>query len=164
MPAEFIPTDEQKEVVKRMASHGLNLDMVATALGVSDRTLIRNPELKTIYNQAYIIPLEEIAKTMYEKAKEGDAKVLTLIAATRLGWTKGNKLTDEEFKGDYNQKKTVLDQALREGRICISDYQRMVDSITKQYQVDEHEQRLTALEKAIEQGQNTAGFKQRDDI
>ena len=101
---------------------------------------------------------------MYEKTMDGDPKVLTLVAATRLGWTKGNKLEDEEFTGDYQQKKDAVDQALREGRLCISDYQRMVDSITKQYQVDEHEKRLKALEEIVKQNQASGGFKPRDDI
>jgi hypothetical protein len=164
MSIEFVPTPDQIDVIKRMASHGLNRDMVAKALGINERTLIRNKEIKELYNQAYTAPLEEIAKTMYEKAMAGDPKVLTLVAATRLGWTKGNKLEDEEFTGDYTQKKAAIDQALRDGRICISDYQRMVDSITKQYQVDEHDRRLTALEKIVEEKQNLGGYKQRDDL
>jgi len=163
----FIVNDQHKETVKRMAGNGLNMNMVATAIGCCEKTLRTTPELLSIYHDSYVKQFEEVGESLINRAlagEEGSDKLLMFLANTRLRWSKDQFTADVELKGSYAEKKVQLDDYLANKTIDINEYQKLSNTICEQYKVDEHEQRLTALEKAVTQNQNVGGYKSRDDV
>lgn len=150
MREAYIPSAIDIDTVKRMASNGMNLDMIAKAIGVHETTLWRNKQLKTIYNQEFAKAIDKVAECALSKAMDGeDAGLMIFILKTRARWKEHTFIELDDFKGDYAEKKIAIDEAFREGRLSVENYEKLSKSLTDQYQVDEHEQRLSLVEKAL---------------
>lgn len=150
MREAYIPSAIDIDTVKRMASHGMNLDMIAKAIGVHETTLWRNKQLKTIYNQEFAKAIDKVAECALSKAMDGeDAGLMIFILKTRARWKEHTFVELDDFKGDYADKKIAIDEAFREGRLSVESYEKLSKALTDQYQVDEHEQRLSLVEKAL---------------
>lgn len=150
MQQAYIPSQVDIDTVKRMAAHGMNLDTIAKALGIHETTLWRNPQLKKIYNQEYAKSFDKVAECALSKALQGeDSALMIFILKTRARWKEHTFIELDDFTGDYSDKKLAIDEAFREGRLSVENYEKLSKSLTDQYQVNEHEQRLSLVEKAL---------------
>ena len=79
-----VPTAQQREQVKAMAGYGLPHDMIATIMGISDRTLQKKyrDELKL----GSALATATIAKTLYQRAQNGDLGAAIFWLKARAGW------------------------------------------------------------------------------
>lgn len=165
-------TDQQKKIVERMATNGMNLNIIAIALGCAERTLYYKKDVMEIYHKAFAQKCEKIGEAIFTRALRkgsdkdtGASKLLMFIANTRLGWSNPNVMPDLDFTDkNYVQSKRHLQELLRDKKISTKMYRELSATLIEEFKVDEHEQRLTALEKIVEEKQNLGGYKQRDDL
>lgn len=82
--APHVPTAQQREQVKAMAGYGLPHDMIATILGIGERTLEMKyrEELKLGSAQATAL----VAKTLFNRAQNGDLGAAIFWLKARAGW------------------------------------------------------------------------------
>ena len=147
-------TDTEKETVARMAGHGLNMDMCATALDMHLRTFYRYPELVKIYKDAYVFTMGKIAYNMLERAcsdHPDSSKLMTYLGNTRMGWSKDKDpfVPDIDLAGTYKEQKTQLKQLLKNKEITIKQYNELSTTLNDDYKVEEMEEikkRLDELE------------------
>lgn len=152
MTAKYIPTDEHKAIIKRMAGKALNLTAIGAAIGVDPTTLRNNPEARAIYTKEYNGIVEDIAESALNRARSGDSEDNALrifFLKTRARWRDQSYIDAPNFRGTYEQKKTEIDDLLSNGFLSIEDYQKLSSSITDQYKNEEHEVRLRAVEELL---------------
>jgi len=155
-------TTYKKDTVRRMAGHGMNLEMVAAALGVCEKTFINCKELHDIYKLAQIEVIEKIGDALLTKAAEEKDNVLMIFALkTRGRWREQSFITLDDFEGSYADKKKCVDEALREGRLSVENYQKISQAIADQYKTEEMEVRLAKIE--MQQKQSGVQFRPRED-
>lgn len=151
----YIPTEDDKKTIRKMASCALNLETIAARIGVTAKTLRVNPEMHAIYTEEYSKVLEEIAASSLNRARSGNAEDNALrifFLKTKARWKDHSYLSAKDFKGSFSEKKGKLDEMLADGDLSIENYQRLSSSITEQYKVDEYETRLRAVEDIIKTG------------
>ena len=81
----FIPTDQDRELVLGLRAIGATHQRIGQVLGISHDTLVRHfpHELEMGFDRLKA----EIASTLFRKALDGDTTCLIFLAKTRLGWT-----------------------------------------------------------------------------
>lgn len=83
-------TSEQIEEVARLAGLGLTQDQIAEWFGFSDDTLRRrlqsDPEAMRAYKQGKIQAVDRVARTLYQKALEGDNACMIFYLKTQAHW------------------------------------------------------------------------------
>lgn len=85
-PFEITARDQQQ--IEVLAGLGLSLDRVALVLGISGSTLdrwLQADEVKMLYKNGVAKAETTIAKTLFEKAKDGDMTALIWYEKTRMG-------------------------------------------------------------------------------
>lgn len=80
---EWKPTKEQREQVFKMAKVGLNRDLIATILEVTEPTLIKHCKKELEAGSAR--GKNELIEIAHQRAKKSDS-VLIFLLKTRLGW------------------------------------------------------------------------------
>lgn len=93
MPAEHVPTDASRQLVKTAAGLGLPQDMICVLADVSEHTLRRHyaAELKVGKAQATF----EVAKTLYARATTGkDLGAAIFWLKAQAGWREKHVLDD----------------------------------------------------------------------
>jgi len=87
MPAEFVPTDEQRQLVMRMSAAGIRQELIARCVvkgGIDDKTLRRHfrEELDTT------MPIRnaEVAGWLFENCRAGNVAAQIFWMKSRGGW------------------------------------------------------------------------------
>jgi hypothetical protein len=83
-------TPEQMDELEDMYAHGLSIQLLCDAAGVSDKTLTREmgPRLK----RAKAVFLKRVARAAGVRALDGSERMIELILHTQAGWTKSDKV------------------------------------------------------------------------
>ena len=83
-------TPEQVTQVEKMAGHGLTLDQIADCLGIGERTLRQrftdSEEVSAAYKRGRSVAINEVAQTVYQKAKAGEGAFPFFYLKTQAGW------------------------------------------------------------------------------
>lgn len=159
MTVQYIPTDSDIETIIRMGSRGMNLDMIATAVGVDESTLRVNKHTYKAYTLAFTNVIEQVAEAALTRALEGaheDNALRIFILKTRARWKDHSYIHSKNIKGNYSEKKAKIDGMLANGELSIENYQKLSNAFTEQYKVDEHETRLKAVEDRLNAGKSNA--------
>ena len=85
MPAQFVPTEEQRKIVRAMSSYGIPQDDICKVVGISPKTLrlVFRDEL----DRAAIEATAKVAQTCYQMAISGQHPAATFFwLKTRAGW------------------------------------------------------------------------------
>jgi len=145
-------TDLQKETCARMAANGLNMGMVAIALGTNLRTFYRHPELLSIYREHYIKTMDKVAYNLVERACSDHAdssKLMMYLGNIRMNWGKDQFTPDIDLTGTYKEQKVQLKQLLSDKEITIKQYSELSTTLNDDYKIEEMEEikkRLDELE------------------
>lgn len=96
-------TDETIEKAFKLASRGLNMEQIASCLGMSSTVLyerqITNPDLKEAIEKGRHHGIEEISNALYEKAKSGDNTAMIFFLKNRSP-QEWNDRREHVHKGD----------------------------------------------------------------
>lgn len=88
-------TDEHVRQVHDLAGHGLTQEQIADFLGWSARTLrnkISDDErLDAAYKSGRAIAINEVAKGLYQRAKDGDNTAAIFYLKTQAQWRETNR-------------------------------------------------------------------------
>jgi hypothetical protein len=149
MMTEFIPSEEQLEVIKNMASHGMRQLDIAAAIGISDRTLRDNKECSKVYHESFADGISKVAASVYRRALEQDDPILQMfVLKTKAQWREHSYARLDRFKGTTQEKKEAVEEAFRNGDLSIESYQKLTAALTEWFKVEELDARLVKLEKA----------------
>lgn len=79
-----VPTAQQREQVKALAGYGLPHNMIATIIGIGERTLeMKYPDELSLGSA---MATANIAKTLYQRATSGDLGAAIFWLKARAGW------------------------------------------------------------------------------
>ncbi len=100
-PLEFVPTDEERTMVEKMASVGITQTEISKVVGdgIDDKTLRKHfrKELDT----AKIKANAAVGLTLYNKALNGDTAALIWYSKAQMGWREKSHL-EIEHSGDLS--------------------------------------------------------------
>lgn len=82
---EFIPTDEQRALVKGFAAVGLPQAQIATYLDIDKVTLLKY--FRSELDKGMIEANSQIGKVLYQKALSGNIAAAIFWAKVRMGWS-----------------------------------------------------------------------------
>jgi hypothetical protein len=77
-------------MVEDMAGRGAILDDIACVIGISPRTLdrwLKHEDVRFAYKRGRAIAKDNVARTLYEKAMEGDTIAMIFWLKAQAGWT-----------------------------------------------------------------------------
>jgi len=98
---KYIPTDEERTMVEKMASIGITQTEISKVVGdgIDDKTLRKHfrKELDT----ANIKANAAIGLTLYQKALDGDTACLIWYSKVRMGWRETSQI-NVDHSGDLN--------------------------------------------------------------
>lgn len=105
-------TADHVRQIEELAGHGLTQEQIADFFGWSSRTL-RNrltevPEFAAAYKHGRANAINTIAKTLYQKAVNGDTVSCLFFLKTQAGWRETNRT---EFTGKDGGPVQVDDRA-----------------------------------------------------
>lgn len=82
---EFVPTDEQRALVKGFAAVGLPQTQIATYLDIDKVTLLKY--FRSELDKGMIEANTQIGKILYQKALSGNIAAAIFWAKARMGWS-----------------------------------------------------------------------------
>jgi hypothetical protein len=77
-------------IVEEMAGRGSTLDDIACVIGISPSTLdrwVKHDDVKLAYKRGRAIAKDDIARTLYNKAMEGDTIAMIFWLKAQAGWS-----------------------------------------------------------------------------
>jgi len=97
----WTPTKKELRQIYLLAGYGLNINMIADAMGVSKATFDRRrhdiPEINEALKKGRADALSEVAQTAYKLAKSGKCPAMTMfILKTQGGWSERYGPRDDE--------------------------------------------------------------------
>lgn len=136
----------EKETIKRMASAGMTTKMVATALGISSKTLQNSKSDIKLFHEAQTDAITKVGECALQRAMMGtaDTALLCFILKTRGGWretetfiTLDHYCTDEKgFDTTTEQKIRMIDQEFADGGLSINNYKILNDALAMRSKLD----------------------------
>jgi hypothetical protein len=155
----FIPTDEQRRLVKSLAAYGMKYDAIARRLGIrSTKTLSKHfrEELDSGDTEANA----QVAQTLFQMATSGEHPACSMFwLKTRAGWREtAPPARDHLVKFKLLTVSTAAEIAaalagvlrdVADGLLTPADGERiasLLESMRKTIQTENHEARLHALE------------------
>lgn len=82
--SQHVPSEENRKMVETAAGIGLRHEMIATLLGITDKTLRRRYRKELDIGKAKAG--FSVAKTIYDQALKGDRTMCIWWSKTQLGW------------------------------------------------------------------------------
>lgn len=116
---DYVPTPEHRRIVESTSGVGLPYNEIAALIGIDEETLVRHYALEIEIGQAKANA--QIAKTIYNKAQEGDATSLKI-------WSDNQekiKRVRGRPKGSFKTPMHRLAENLAPGEIQKSDNQKL---------------------------------------
>lgn len=147
---EFIATPEQRKTIARMAANGMNLDLIGHAIGVDESTIRSHPDLVKIYREKFAESIDKVCNSILSRAMmpNADPTIQIFVAKTRARWNSHSYLPPCRLKGrTYAEKRDEINQLLESGRLSIENHHKLMETITKEFQVDEQMIKIQELEK-----------------
>lgn len=83
-------TERDKQQIQTLAGLGMTLDKIALVLNISPRTLdrwLKHDEVLALFQKGCALAEQTIAKTLFEKARDGDMTAIIWYERTRCGRT-----------------------------------------------------------------------------
>ena len=155
----FIPTDEQRRLVKSLAAYGMKHDAIARRLGIrSTKTLCKHfrEELDSGDTEANA----QVAQTLFQMAISGEQPASTMFwLKTRAGWRETSpppkehpvkfKLLNVSTAAEIAATLAGVLHDVADGHLTPADGERiasLLEGMRKTLQTENHEARLHALE------------------
>ena len=139
-------TDEQKNIIKVLASNGARALYIAKRLGVCKKTLLTNPELRAIYDEYRAKSYELFMKCYYQLALSGKHPAISIHFAKTYGHREHETNIDLTKCKTYEDKCNLLDEALSQSDISLFAYKNISDVITRRFESVELGLRIKKLE------------------
>ena len=93
MPQKKIEIDLKK--VDRLAARGLSFEQIATALGISDKTLLKrrreNSEVSEAIKRGKERGIAQVANKLFDQALAGNTTAMIFYLKTQAGWKETNR-------------------------------------------------------------------------
>lgn len=161
MPITIEITQEHKDKVAEMAANGMTAEMICKAIGISRATFYRKPELVKIFQAKLTESLNKIGRAMINGALAGDVQLITFALKMRGGFKEfaPPHLSEDFATKTHFEKQQEIDELWKSGEITTDNYTNLCDSLTKQYQLVEHEARLKAIEEALKNKDNASTYQ-----
>lgn len=93
----WAPSDDERKTIMGMISVGCTRQQVAKHLGITDDTLIKH--LGDELDRAEVNAIATVAKTLYQKATNGDLGAAIFYLKARAGWRENERLVLNEGGG-----------------------------------------------------------------
>ena len=150
MTAKFEITDEIKHQVKECAQAGFNLKHVAAVIGCSLATIKLKHELLEIYCRAKYIVLKKIGKSAFQKALDGDSKMMIFLLKTQLNFSEQTYVKLSDFAGKpYSEQKLLVEKMLEAGEISVENYEKLLKALTAAYETSSLADRIAITEEKL---------------
>lgn len=94
LPATF--SDEQLEIIERMASVGVPRDQIAMVIGVSEPTLRKY--CAGLMDRAAVTATANVAKSLYNQAMRGNTAAMIFWLKARAKWSERVEVTGKDGK------------------------------------------------------------------
>lgn len=105
--APHIPTDENRLVVRELYSCGIRRERIAERLGISIDTLAKYYVEELDNHKEYLI--SRLAKTLYQKAEEGDQKSIEFWLKCQGRWSYAK---DQDDRAHEAKTEALLEQII----------------------------------------------------
>jgi hypothetical protein len=155
----FIPTDEQRRLVKSLAAYGMKHDAIARRLGIrSTKTLCKHfrEELDRGDTEANA----QVAQTLFQLATSGECPAASMFwLKTRAGWRETAppqkerpvkfKLLNVSTAAEISATLAGVLRDVADGLLTPADGERiasLLEGVRKTLQTENHEARLQTLE------------------
>lgn len=98
---KIVLTDEQYEIMEKLAGLGLTIKQICSIIGVSHQTLYRRlkedgiEKISVTLSRGRSVAISKVAAKAFDLALEGDSSMIKYILSTQGGWTEKSQITIE---------------------------------------------------------------------
>ena len=109
---KHVPTDELIKRVREMSEVGINQEDIAKVLNIDPKTLRKH--YRQDLDESMIKANENVARSLYNKAIDGDTGSMIWWTKARLGWketrTEERRYVDEDGKDLHAKDKKIIEE------------------------------------------------------
>lgn len=143
-PKAWKPTKTELKMIQRMGKAGMKMTTVATALGRSYRSIVRNEEANSTFSKAITESITKVGESAIQRVLSGDADtaLYAFILKTRGHWKESevfitlDDLDDENKELELRDRLRLIDKMFADGKISISNYKTLSDTLSNRLKVD----------------------------
>lgn len=98
---KIVLTDEQFEIMEKLAGLGLTIKQICSIIGISHQTLYRRlkedgiEKISVTLSRGRSVAISKVAAKAFDLALEGDSSMIRYILSTQAGWTEKSQITIE---------------------------------------------------------------------
>ncbi len=95
--AKFIPTEEQRELIRNLRACGFTEDEIATATGLKKTTMLRHYRTEIDLGKVNVDSV--VANNIARMAMAGDKTMCIYYSKSRMGWSDRSSISFEDQNG-----------------------------------------------------------------